>query len=411
VTTEAETQIPIARAGEPRTVLFTLTGPDRSGVTTAIFNALSLPLVEVLDVEQVVVRGHLTLAVLVSAGADEFALVSAVQAAGGRLGLDVTGVVGSGDNAHRRKNRLTVTVIGSPVLPHAVAAISGRLAAHGTNIDRIRRISRFPVTTLELDVSGPDTEPEALRRELAAEAASQGVDVAVSRSGLARRGQRLVVMDVDSTLIQDEVIELLAAHAGREAEVAAVTGRAMRGELDFTESLHERVACLAGLPESVIKEVQAAVTLTPGARTLCRTLLRLGLTLGVVSGGFLEVVEPLAKELGITHVAANRLEIVDGVLTGKVLGEIVDRPGKAAALRRFAELEGLPMDRTVAIGDGANDLDMLAAAGLGVAFNAKPMVRAQADTTVNVPYLDAVLYLLGIPRSEIEEADAADPPD
>jgi phosphoserine phosphatase len=387
-----------------RTVLLTLTGRDRPGVTTAVFDALSRPGVEVLDVEQVVVRGNLTLAVLVTAGTDESATMAAVHRVGAALGMHVSGVSGTGDNASRRKNRLHVTLLGAPVLPVAVAGVAGRIAGQGANIDRVRRLSRYPVTTLELDVSGGD--PVALRRELTLEAVTHGVDVAVSPAGLARRGQRLVVMDVDSTLIQDEVIELLAAHAGREAEVAAVTERAMRGEIDFTASLHDRVACLAGLPESVIYQVRDAVRLTPGARTLCRTLLRLGLTLGVVSGGFIEVVEPLAKELGITHVLANRLEIVDGVLTGRVLGEVVDRAAKAAALRRFAAAEGLPMSRTVAIGDGANDLDMLAAAGLGVAFNAKPQVRRQADTTVTVPYLDAVLYLLGIPRAEVEDADA-----
>jgi phosphoserine phosphatase len=215
-------------------------------------------------------------------------------------------------------------------------------------------------------------------------------------------------MDVDSTLIQDEVIELLAAHAGRAREVAAVTERAMRGELDFAASLHERVACLAGLPVGVLDEVRAAVRLTPGARTLCRTLRRLGFTLALVSGGFTEVVAPLAAELDIQHVRANTLEAADGVLTGRVVGAVVDRAGKATALRDVAAAEGLPLARTVAIGDGANDLDMLAEAGLGIAFNAKPVVRAQADAAVNVPYLDAVLYLLGIPRAEIEEADAAD---
>ncbi len=403
MTTEAANP-PGTASDQARTVLFTLTGPDRPGVTTAVFDALSLPGIEVLDVEQVVVRGHLTLAVLVTAGPDEGAVLAAVNRAGGALGLRVSGVAGTGDNAPRRKNRLHVTLLGAPVLPVAVAAVAGRIAAQGANIDRVRRLSRFPVTTLELDVSGGD--PEELRRGLTLEAVAHRVDVAVSPAGLARRGRRLVVMDVDSTLIQDEVIELLAAHAGRATEVAAVTQRAMRGELDFAQSLHERVQCLAGLPESVIYQVRDAVRLTPGARTLCRTLLRLGLTLGVVSGGFLEVVAPLAAELGIKHVAANQLEIVDGVLTGRVIGEIIDRPAKAAALRRFAAAEGLPMARTVAIGDGANDLDMLAAAGLGVAFNAKPMVREQADTTVNVPYLDAVLYLLGIPRAEVEEADS-----
>jgi phosphoserine phosphatase len=262
------------------------------------------------------------------------------------------------------------------------------------------------VSTVELDVSGADVD--RLRRELALESSVHGLDIAVAAGGLARRGRRLVVMDVDSTLIQDEVIELLASHAGREAEVAAVTAAAMRGELDFADSLRERVAALEGLPVSVLDDVRAAVRFTPGARTLVRTLKRLGFTVAIVSGGFIEVVADLARELGIDHAHANRLEVRDGILTGRLVGEIVDRAGKAAALRRFAAEAGLPLSRTVAIGDGANDLDMLEAAGLGVAFNAKPVVRDQADTAVNVPYLDAVLYLLGITREEIEEADEAD---
>ena len=390
-----------------RTVLVTVTGEDKPGVTVAIFEALAVPGVEVLDVEQVVVRGRLTLAVLVTAGPGEGAMIAAVHGTGRRLGMKVTCLAGTGDNAPRRAGRLHVSVIGAPLLPVAVGGLACRHAAHGANIDRIRRLSRHPVTTVELDVSGAD-DVAALRAELGAEAAVHGVDVAVSPAGLARLGRRLVVMDVDSTLITDEVIELLAAHAGRQAEVAAVTDRAMGGELDFAASLHERVACLAGLPAGVIDDVRAAITLTPGARTLCRTLLRLGFTLAVVSGGFIEVVGPLAEELGIHHAHANRLEVVDGVLTGRVVGEVVDRAGKAAALRRFADAEGLPLSRTVAIGDGANDLDMLAAAGLGIAFNAKPLVRAQADTAVNVPYLDTVLYLLGMPVADVEEADAAD---
>jgi phosphoserine phosphatase len=319
--------------------------------------------------------------------------------------MTVTCVAGQGDSPPRTGQALHVTVIGAPLRPLAVSSIASVLAARRANIDRIRRLSRYPVSTLELDVSAVD-EVDELRRELALEAAARGVDVAVSPAGLARRGRRLVVMDVDSTLIQDEVIELLAEHAGRPEQVAEVTERAMRGELDFTESLHERVAALAGLPESVLAEVRRAVRLTPGARTLVRTLKRLGFSVALVSGGFAEVVEPLAGELGIAHVQANRLEVHDGVLTGRVTGEVVDRAGKAAALRRFAQLEGLPLSRTIAIGDGANDLDMLAAAGLGVAFNAKPVVRQQADTSVNVPYLDAVLFLLGLTREEIEAADA-----
>jgi phosphoserine phosphatase len=394
-----------ARVTDEPTLLVTLTGTDRPGVTSALFAALAGTPATVLDVEQVVVRGHLTLSVLLTTGGQESVRTAALDVAE-RLGMTVRCRTGHGDNAPRRGGRLHVTLLGAPLLPAAVAAVAEQLAGQGANIDRIRRISRWPVTTIEVDVSGGDAP--SLRRALARQAATLGVDIAVSPAGLARRGRRLVVMDVDSTLIQDEVIELLAAHSGRAAEVGAVTERAMRGELDFAQSLHERVAYLAGLPVSVLDDVRAAVRLTPGARTVVRTLRRLGFTVALVSGGFLEVVAPLAAELGIDHVEANRLEVADGHLTGRVLGPVVDRAGKAAALRRFAAAEGLPISRTVAIGDGANDLDMLDAAGLGIAFNAKPVVREQADAAVTVPFLDAVLYLMGIPREEVEDADAAD---
>ena len=389
-----------------QTLLVTVSGDDRPGVTSTLFDAIADVGAEVLDLEQVVVRGHLTLALLLSAGPQDLRLRGVVASVATSLGMQVTVEAGSGDNAPRRGGRAAVVVIGAPLLASAVAAVTTRIAAHGANIDRIRRLSRYPVTTVEFDISGADVA--VLRSELSLEAAVRGVDIAVAPTGLARRGRRLVVMDVDSTLIQDEVIELLAARAGRESEVAAVTSAAMRGEIDFAESLRARVATLAGLSVSVLDEVRADIRLTAGARTLVRTMKRLGFTLAVVSGGFIEIVGPLAAELGIDHAHANRLDVRDGVLTGGLVGDIVDRQGKATALRRFAAEEGLPLSRTVAIGDGANDLDMLAAAGLGIAFNAKPIVREQADTAVNVPYLDAVLYLLGISREEIEEADEAD---
>jgi phosphoserine phosphatase len=278
------------------------------------------------------------------------------------------------------------------------------VAGTGANIDRIVRLSSYPVTTIELEVSGAD--PDALRAQLATTAVQHHVDVAVQRSGLSRRAKRLVVMDVDSTLIQDEVIELVAEQAGCREQVAGITAAAMRGELDFEESLRARTALLAGLPVGALETVRQQVRLAPGARTLVRTLGRLGYRSGLVSGGFSQVVVPLAADLGIEVLAANTLETLDGRLTGGLVGEVVDRAGKARALERFAAQAAVPMSQTVAIGDGANDLDMLRSAGLGIAFNAKPLVRAAADAAVNVPYLDTILYLLGISREEVEEADA-----
>jgi phosphoserine phosphatase len=391
---------------ETHTLLVTVSGHDRPGLTSTLFDAIADVGAEVLDLEQVVVRGHLTLALLLSAGPGDSRLREVVVTVGTSLGLQVSVESGKGDNAPRSGGRAAVVVLGAPLLASAVAAVAARIAAHGANIDRIRRLSRYPVTTVELDISGADIA--TLRTELSLEASVRGVDIAVAPAGLARRGRRLVVIDVDSTLIQDEVIDMLARRAGSETEVAAVTSAAMRGDLDFAASLRARVATLAGLPVSVLDEVRAEIQLTPGARTLVRTLKRLGFSLAVVSGGFIEIVGPLATELEIDHAHANRLDVKDGLLTGSLIGQIVDRRGKAEALRRFAAAEHLPMSRTVAIGDGANDLDMLAAAGLGIAFNAKPIVREQADTAVNVPYLDAVLYLLGITREEIEDADEAD---
>lgn len=388
-----------------RTFLVTVTGRDRPGLTGRLFAVLSRHDVAVLDLEQVTIRGRLVLAALLGDTPDDAGLRRDLSAAADELGLDVEVSAGHGD--HRRPpGRAHVTVLGHPLLPGAVAALAGATADAGANIDRIVRLASYPVTSIELEVSGAD--PDVLKTRLAATAIEQGVDVAVQPSGLQRKGKRLLVMDVDSTLVQGEVIEMLAERAGVLAEVASVTESAMRGDLDFAESLRARVALLAGLSATAIDDVRAAVALTPGARTLVRTLQRLGFRIGIVSGGFTQVTDALATELGLDYAAANTLEIAGGRLTGGLVGPILDRAGKAAALERFAADAGVPLSRTVAVGDGANDLDMIAAAGLGIAFNAKPVVRTAADTSVTVPYLDAVLYLLGISREEIEAADAAD---
>ncbi|HEY3556764.1 MAG TPA: phosphoserine phosphatase SerB [Kribbella sp.] len=396
----------VETAGRP-TLLVTLTGTDRPGLTSAVLSTLATRGLEVIDAEQVVLRGRLVLGVLLSAPRDHKSLKEELKALASVLDVEISVKKGVGDNEPRRKGRSQVTVIGHPLSASGLAAIAGRIADTGANIDRISRMARYPVTAMEIAVSG--VEPEALRTVLAQEGVRQGLDIAVQDGGLYRRAKRLIVMDVDSTLIQGEVIEMLAAHAGRLEEVAAVTEQAMRGELDFAESLRHRVAALEGLPVSALDEVYAAIELAPGARTLVRTLKRLGYQFAIVSGGFSQITGKLAAELGIDYAKANELEIADGRLTGKVVGEIVDRPGKATALRQFAAQSGTPLTQTVAIGDGANDLDMLAAAGLGVAFNAKPVVRAAADTHLSVPYLDTILYLLGITREEVENADADNP--
>jgi phosphoserine phosphatase len=391
-------------------LLITLTGRDRPGVTSRLFALLGQFPLTVVDIEQVVILRRLVLGVLTSCDGepDLTAIHRSVTALAAGLGLEAEITTGSAASsaATAAEPGLHVTVIGNPLLPAALAAITGRIAANGANIDRVTRLASDPVTCIELEVSG--ASPLGLRDDLAREASQRGVDVAVQRGGLYRRAMRLLVMDVDSTLIQDEAIDLLAARAGCAEEVAKVTAAAMRGELDFTASLRERVALLAGLDESVLAAVRADLRLTPGARTLIRTLKRLGYKCGIVSGGFSAVIEPLARELGIDYAAANTLEIVGGKLTGEVIDPVIDKDGKTEALRRFAALAGVPLSQTVAVGDGANDLGMIGAAGLGVAFNAKPIVRDQADTALSFPYLDAILYLLGISKDAVQKADLAD---
>jgi phosphoserine phosphatase len=394
-------------SGPQITLLVTLTGRDRPGVTSRLFSVLSSYKLSVLDVEQVVIRGRLVLGVLLSCDSapDLTAIHREVTAVAADLGLDAELTMGSGEPL-RRRGSLHVTVLGSPLSPAAIAPIAGRIAAAGANIDRIGRLAHRPVTCIEFEVSGAD--PVALRAALASQSAELGVDVAVQRGGLHRRAMRLVVMDVDSTLLQDEAIELLAARAGCAAEVERLTAAAMRGELDFAASLHQRVALLAGLDAAAIDEVLDGLRLAPGARTLIRTLRRLGYRCGAVSGGFTQFTDWLAAELSLDYTAANTLEIADGRLTGRVTGPVIDRAGKETALRQFAARAGVPLSQTVAVGDGANDLDMIATAGLGIAFNAKPAVRDAADTSVSVPHLDAILYLLGISRDDVETADAED---
>ena len=389
------------------TGLILLSGVDKPGITETLFQTLSPFAVNILDIEQVVIRGRVILTCLISCAPAHAAAIEAdLEECASALGVDIASAFEESPSTDIavKKSLLHVVVLAQELKPSSINAVANAIANNGGNIERIHRTASYPVTAIELTVSG--AEQGKLRTDLAQVGTENAVDIAVSPGGLMRWAKKLVVMDVDSTLIQQEVIELLGAKAGKGAEIIAITESAMRGELDFAESLRARVALLSGLPESVLTQVQSEITLTPGARTLIRTLHKLGHHVALVSGGFEPVIAPLMSELGIEHMRANNLEIIDGILTGKLIGPIIDRAGKAEALREFAAMHSIELEQTIAIGDGANDLDMISLAGMGIAFNAKPAVKAAADSSVSAPYLDSVLYLLGITREEVEESDS-----
>ena len=392
----------------PLSHLVTVSGRDGPGIAEHLFQALGAQGVDVRDVEQIRIHGRLLLCVevvgLVSPERDSVRGDLASRLAADNVEVSITPLASAEDP--RERDRFLVTVLAPEVTTSTLAGVTGRIALCGGNIERIVRLAAFPVHSFEFSVAGGDLDQ--LRRALADEAVRREVDIAVQVDGLHRRAKHLIVLDADSTLLQGEVIDLLAEQCGCGAQVAAITEAAMAGEIDFEQALRQRVQLLAGLDQSALDKVRQSLLLTPGARTLVRTLKRLGYETAVVSGGFSQLIEPLVKELEIDHLAANELEMKDGALTGGLRGPIVDRAGKAEALIRFAAAAGVPRSRTIAVGDGANDLDMLAAAGLGIAFNAKPLVRQAADTSLSVPFLDAILFLLGISRGDVETADQLD---
>jgi phosphoserine phosphatase len=390
---------------EEFTGLILLSGVDKPGITQALFEVLSPFSITIIDIEQVVIKDRLILTVLVALNpAHEEAITADIEACALSLDVDIATLFSYAHSStiRSKKGLIHVVILSRKINPAAIADLTAGITGVGANIERITRLASNPITAIEFVVSG--TDQESLGTILSPIAAANNVDIAVQAGGLQRHARKLVQLDVDSTLIQQEVIELLAAKAGVAEKVIAITERAMKGEIDFAESLRERVALLKGLPESAIAQVQSEILLTPGARTLVSTLQKLGHTVAVVSGGFIDVIAPILKDLDIKYFKANTLGVESGLLTGEVVGPIIDRAAKADALREFAAAESIAMEQTIAIGDGANDLDMIAAAGLGIAFNAKPAVKAAADSSLSEPYLDSVLYLLGIAREDIEES-------
>jgi phosphoserine phosphatase len=380
------------------TGLILLTGKDRPGIFQSLLDSLKDFSISIIDIEQVVIRGRLILTLLISLDpAHKAAIVNDLEKVEQKLNVDIAVDFTDEPREEPTPVQAHVVLIGQRITPKSVNDLAKAILSFGANIDGIKRNSKEPVTAIEFDLSS--TTPiqiQSLQRQLVEVAGKFGLDLAVQAAGLTRRAKRLVIMDMDSTLIQQEVIDLLAAHAGKSDEVKEITKLAMNGEIEFKEALTQRVQLLAGLPETIFEKVRTELTLSPGAESLIETLHKIGHKVGVVSGGFIEVIEPLLKKLNIDYSKANSLEIINGKLTGKLVGAVVDRLGKRKALEEFAAREKIPLEQTVAIGDGANDIDMLATAGLGVAYNAKQSVREAADVMITTPHLDTVLYLMGI---------------
>jgi phosphoserine phosphatase len=389
------------------TVLITVTGRDHPGILARLTGILAEMNTALLDIEQVVVRGQLTLCLLVrlpeTCGVLKELLFAAREVG---VTLDFRPVDESAAPAVPSPSRHVVTVVGRSLGVRELNAVTERLARHGANLERIHRLSEVGLGSVEIHIAlPPDKEPEVLKRALLDLAISANTfDVALQRESLYRRGKRLVVMDMDSTLIRIEVIDELARAYGVGEQVSRITERAMLGEMEYDESLRQRVALLKGLDARVLRDIAANLPLTEGAETLIRVLKRLGYRTAIISGGFSVAAEALKARLGIDYAHSNVLEEKDGKLTGRTLGPIINARRKAELLERIAQTEGILLDQVVAVGDGANDLLMLERAGLGIAFRAKLKLRQAADTSVSSGGLDAILFLLGLNERELQEA-------
>lgn len=397
--------------------LINVTGQDRPGLTAKLTGILGQFGVDILDIGQAVIHEHLSLGMMVEVPADQASspvLKEVLYAAHG-LGITVHfEPIEVADYeawvADQGRERHIIVLLGRRIAAGQLSRVAHTLAAHGLNIDEITRLSGRASTEsadedrracVELSVSGPVTDELELRRVLLEISEETGVDCSVQVDDIYRRSRRLVAFDMDSTLIQAEVIDELAKEAGAGEKVAAITAAAMRGEMDFQASLRQRVATLEGLDETVLDQVAQRLPLTEGVERLTSTLKKLGYKIAIISGGFDYFGRKLQQRLGFDYVFANQLEIVDGKLTGQVTGQIIDGERKAAILQEIALAENISLHQTIAVGDGANDLPMLSVAGLGVAFHPKPIVARKAKRAISNFGLDGLLYLIGIRDRDI----------
>ena len=379
------------------TGLILVSGEDRPGITESLMQTLSAFSVTIIDIEQLVIRDRLLLTVLLSLDeAHAEAITADLGVLQEQIGLDIAIDFTQQDSTKISGETLRVVVVGNAIKPSGLAAVASQIAKLGGNISAIKRTAIDPLISIELELSIPNNSLKAVQGALASVAIENKIDLAVEPGGLQRKSKRIVMLDMDSTLIEQEVINLLGLAAGKSLEIEAITDKAMAGDLDFKTALIERVSLLKGLDHNILSQVRDQISLTKGAKKLVDELHQQGHKVGVVSGGFIEVIEPILKSLEIDFYRANKLKIQDGVLTGEIDGPLIDSHAKRMALEEFADQEQVQLEQTVAIGDGANDLEMIKAAGLGIAFNAKPKVAAAADTTISNQDLSTVLLLMGI---------------
>ncbi len=402
---------------ESRVLHIDITGHDRSGVTHSLTNILAEAGARILDIGQAVIHDALALGILVELTKElkSSPLLTDLLLKAHELGIQIRFTAISKQDYQawveaQGKRRYLITVLGPTITAGHVAQISGIVARAGLNIDRIDRLSgRTSLETteapsrvcVELAISGELADEDAIRAPLMELTGDYDIDIAFQHDNVYRRNRRLVAFDMDSTLIQTEVIDELAKLAGVGGQVQAITEAAMRGELDFAASFRKRVSLLKGLPESALQRVIDELPLMDGAERLTETLRLLGYKTAILSGGFTFVGRELQRRLGIDYLHANELDIRDGVVTGEVTTPIVDGAKKAELLGQLARAEHLSMEQVIAVGDGANDLPMLRLAGLGIAFRAKPVVRQSAGQAISTMGLDGILFLLGVRDREL----------
>jgi phosphoserine phosphatase len=379
------------------TGLILVSGEDRPGITESLMNTLSAFSVTIIDIEQLIIRDRLLLTVLLSLDeAHAEAITEDLHTLQDQIGLDIAIDFTQQGSTRVSGETLRVVIVGNAIKPSGLAAVASQIAQLGGNISAIKRTAMDPLISIELELSIPNNSLKEVQGALTSVAIENKIDLAVEPGGLQRKSKRIVMLDMDSTLIEQEVINLLGAAAGQSIAIEAITHKAMAGDLDFKAALIERVALLKGMDQNILNQVRDQITLTKGAKKLIDELHQQGHKVGVVSGGFIEVIEPILNSLSIDFYRANKLKISDGLLTGEIEGPLIDSHAKRIALEQFANQEKVPLEQTVAIGDGANDLEMIKAAGLGIAFNAKPKVAAAADTTISNQDLSTVLLLMGI---------------